>query len=138
SDNTMMRSRVGWVMTVASMLALWGCAQNSAGQAKSNRMQEEILGLTAARDQLRKDLTGVKDQKSRLQAQVDQLPLERDESRRTLAARIAERDHTQAQLEQLRKGVRGLLEQLDAMAPTAPAAPATPAEQTTNTSASAN
>lgn len=134
----MMRSRVGWVMMVASLLALWGCSQNGsgAGQAKTNRLQEEIQGLTAMRDQLRQDLNGAKEQKARLQAQLDQLrqehldlTKERDDLRQNLAARVAERDHTQAQLEQLRKGVRALMEQADAMVP---------AERATNTSAQAD
>jgi len=134
----MMHSRVAWVLTVASMLGLWGCAENGAGsgQAKTNRLHEEIQGLSALRDQLRKDLTGIKEQKARVEQQLDQLrqehldlTKERDDLRQNLAARSAERDHTQAQLEQLRKGVRALMEQLDTMAP---------AERTTNTSTTAN
>ncbi len=122
----MIRSRAGWILGVLSLLTLWGCAEQPASPAaiKTTRLQDEIRTLTAVRDHLRQDLHVAQEEKNRIQAQLDKITLasceltkERDDLRQTLSARIAERDHTHAQLEQLRKGVRNLMEQVDAMAP---------------------
>src|SRR5262249_6852920 len=135
----MFRSRIGWVLSLAFILTLWGCSQSdTALSSRTHRLQEEVQGLAATRDQLRQDLRKAQEEKTRLSEQLDQarqvhldLTKERDDLRQTLAARIAERDHTQAQLDQLRKGIHAIMDQLDAMATPAENGAAT-ANATTN------
>jgi chromosome segregation ATPase len=120
----MIRSRIGWVLSLAFILTLWGCAQNdSAPTARANRLQEELQNLASKSDQLRLDLRKAQEEKSRLVAQLEQgrqaqleLAKERDDLRQNLNTRTAERDHVQNQIEQLRKGIHAIMEQLDTMA----------------------
>jgi uncharacterized coiled-coil DUF342 family protein len=81
--------------------------------------------LTTQRDQLRQDLKAVTAEKDRLDEEVERLRMvvkERDQLRETLATRTAERDQGLAQLEQVKKGVKAILEQVEAALPTPPPA----------------
>jgi uncharacterized coiled-coil DUF342 family protein len=119
----MSRSRFSIVLGSLALLTLWGCSQNgqfSTVAAKAARLQEEVNNLTKQRDQLRQDLRLVQAAKDRLAEEVQQLrPVvsERDRLRQELETLIAERDATVAQLEAIRKGIKTLMEQVEAALP---------------------
>jgi len=121
----MHRSRVGLVFALLATLGIWGCAQNPGAEsersARTTRLQEEIRGLSAQRDQLKKELKSAGEEVQRLKEELDQVVKSRDELRDQLAARTSERDAGYAQLDQLRRGIRALMEQAEtATAPIAP------------------
>jgi chromosome segregation ATPase len=120
------RNRFLIVLVVAS-LALWGCAQgpaNGVNSAERIRALENKLAKTesdyhtasGSRDQLRKKLTTLEDERV-------QLAKERDSLKSQLAVRTVERDHLQTQYDAFRKGIKNLLGQaeLSAASPSAPA-----------------
>jgi outer membrane murein-binding lipoprotein Lpp len=121
----MSRSRFSLVFTLLAAMTIWGCAQSSGGSqsaaAKATRLQEEVHSLTTQRDQLRADFKSATADKERLQAEVDKLRLvmkERDELRESLATRTAERDQSMTQLDAIKKGVKALMDQVEAAVPT--------------------
>lgn len=119
----MSRSRFSLVMGLLAVMTIWGCAQNGmspSAAAKVARLQEEVQGLTSQRDQLRQDLRAVQAEKDRLLAEVDRLRLvvkERDQLKLELEAVTAERDANLAHLEAIRRGVKALMEQVEAALP---------------------
>ena len=119
---------------VVACLGLWGCAQGPAnGSASSERLraletkfaklEDDFRAAVAVRDQLRKKLTAAEEQRAQLSQQLEQLQAavkERDELRHErdalqgqLTARTTERDAVQNQFESFRKGIRGLLGDVD-------------------------
>jgi len=121
----MSRSRFTLVFALLAAMTVWGCAQNGAmspaAAAKATRLQEEVHSLTTQRDQLRQDLRSALVEKDRLTAEVEKLRLvvkERDELRDELNTRTAERDMSITQLESIKKGVKALMEQVEAAVPT--------------------
>jgi chromosome segregation ATPase len=116
------------ILVVAS-IGLWGCARGPASgpgsveriralESKNAKLEDDFRAAAAARDQLKKKLTAAEEQRAQLGQQLDQLQSlsrERDELRQQVTARTGERDALQNQIEQLRKSIRGLLGQVDAV-----------------------
>src|SRR5262249_58804072 len=114
------------------VLGLWGWAQGpaqpSAGHAeqvqvlegKLAKLEDAYRTVTAGRDQIRKKLADVEEQKEKLQKELSQLQAttsrEIEELKAQVAARTSERDAALAQFDQFRRGLRGLLTQADAAA----------------------
>lgn len=120
----MSRSRFSLVMGLLAVMTIWGCAQNGgmspSAAAKAARLQEEVQSLTSQRDQLRHDLRAVQAEKDRLAAEVEKLRLvvkERDQLKHDLETVTAERDASLAHLESIRRGVKALMEQVEAALP---------------------
>ena len=119
------------VLFVAS-LGIWGCSQgpSSGGvaakeriralEAKSVRLEDDFRNVAAARDQLRKQMTDLENDRSRLRQDLDRLrnaEKERDALCKQVKDRTSERDAVQVQYESFRKGIRELLGQADARLP---------------------
>jgi septal ring factor EnvC (AmiA/AmiB activator) len=129
----MNRASKALIVLVVAALGVWGCAQGPGQPNAANAEQIKVLegkvakledayrSVTAGRDQIRKKLADVEEQKEKLQHELTQLQntltKERDELKAQLVARTAERDAVVTQFEVLRKGVRSLLSQADAAMP---------------------
>jgi chromosome segregation ATPase len=127
----MTRARKALIVLAVAAFGLWGCAQgpsSSAAQAerikalegKCGKLEEDYKAVTAARDQARKRLNGLEEEKGQLQKEVDALRLlakERDELRTVVDARTSERDALQMRCDRLKKGLQNLLGQDDALLP---------------------
>lgn len=114
------------IVFVIAAMGLWGCAQGPGGgisaeriralEAKVAKLEDDFRTAVTARDQLKKKLASVEDEKEKLTKQVEELQLvvrERDELKQQLAVRTSERDNVQVQFEQLRKGIKTLLGQAE-------------------------
>jgi uncharacterized coiled-coil DUF342 family protein len=123
-------SKVLMVLVVAS-LGVWGCAQGPANNANAERiraletkiakLEDDFRTAVTARDQLRKRLTTIEEERNQLNQKVEKLQIvvkERDNLRQQLTMRTTERDSAQNQFEQLRKGIKSLLGQSEATAGT--------------------
>lgn len=113
---------------LVSSLGLWGCAQGPATkaaslerlralEAKNSKLEDDLRSALAVRDQLKRRLAALEEQRDQLQGQLESLrnaARERDLARQELNARTNERDHLQGQLDLLRKGIRDLLGQTEA------------------------
>ncbi len=133
-------SKVLIVLLVAS-LGVWGCAQGPAnGSASSERiralegkiskLEDDFRSAIAVRDQLRKRVTSLEDERTSLGLQIEQLQLvvkDRDDLRKQLTARTSERDNVANQFEQVRKGMKSLLGQIEAASSSTTAPPVTTA-----------
>src|SRR5579871_3281788 len=124
-------NRAGEALLVFLVFALgiWGCAQGPAGgsstgerlkalESKCGKLEEDQRALASARDQLRKKLAESEEIRARFQHDLEENQTavkERDELRQQVNTRTAERDTLQTQIEQLRKGIRVLLSQVDAV-----------------------
>ena len=121
------------IVVLVAALGIWGCNQGSAGnnagwekvkslEADNGRLKDEAKAAEDARNQLRKKLGETEAERARLRKAVeenDAVARERDELKQTVTQRTTERDAATGQLEQLRKGIRGLLIQVDAALPPA-------------------
>jgi len=106
---------------VVACLGLWGCTQGAAnGRASAERLraletkiaklEDDFRAVVAVREQLRKQLTAVEQERTQLGQQVERLQAvvkERDELRQQLAT-------VQSQFDQFRKGIKTLLGQAEA------------------------
>jgi uncharacterized coiled-coil DUF342 family protein len=115
------------VVLVVASLGLWGCAQGPTNgtvsaekvralEAKVAKLEDDFRASLAVREQLRKQLTALEEERGQLSQQVEQLqPVvkERDQLRNQLIARTSERDAAQVQFDQLRKGIKNLLGQTE-------------------------
>lgn len=113
---------------VVATLGLWGCAQGPANgptnaeriralENKIANLEDDFKAAVAVRDQLRKKLTVIEEERAQLSQQVEQLQAvvkERDELRQQLTVRTTQRDTAQGQFDQLRKGIKSLLSQMEA------------------------
>jgi chromosome segregation ATPase len=120
-------SKVLIVLVVAS-LGVWGCAQGPTNgsasaervralETKISKLEDDFRAAVTARDQLRKRVASLEDERTGLNQQIEQLQLavkDRDELRKQLTVRTTERDSVQTQFEQLRKGIKSLLGQVEA------------------------
>jgi chromosome segregation ATPase len=127
----MTRARKALIVLTVAAFGLWGCAQgpsNNAAQAerikaleaKCGKLEEDYRAVAAARDQARKRVVALEEEKSQLQKEVEalhQLAKERDELRVTVDARTNERDALQMRCDRLKKGLQNLLGQDDALLP---------------------
>jgi len=112
---------------VVVTLGLWGCAQGPANspvsaeriralETKIAQLEDDFRAAVVVRDQLKKKLTAVEEERTQLGQQVEQLQAvakERDELRQQLTVRTTERDTIQGQFEQFRKGIKALLGQAE-------------------------
>jgi uncharacterized coiled-coil DUF342 family protein len=124
----MTRANRALAVVVVACLGLWGCAQGPTNgsasaerlrslETKHSKLEDDFRSATATRDQLRKKLAAAEEQRAQLQQQLEQIQgavRERDELRTELTARTGERDNVQNQFDQFRKGIRGLLGQVEA------------------------
>ncbi|HYV34319.1 MAG TPA: hypothetical protein VE988_01365 [Gemmataceae bacterium] len=128
--------KVLMVLSLTIVLGVWGCAQSSSPssgsarlrelEAKSARLDDECKTATAARDQARKKVTLLEEQRAQLQDQVEHLERtvkDRDELKQTLLQRTAERDAMQAYLTQFSRDLQNLATKVDQAANQVPASP---------------
>lgn len=110
------------VIVVVSSLGLWGCTQSGANssarlqelEARYAKLEEDYQGTVTARDQARKRLAAVEEQRAKLTQQLEATQKEREDLQRQLAARVSERDAIQAQLIQFSKELQSLLGKVEA------------------------
>jgi chromosome segregation ATPase len=138
----MTRARKALVITMVAALGVWGCAKAPSGgnagaeklktlEAKNAKLEEDCHAALAARDQLRKRVDALEQQRTQSERQLDQLQVvakERDGLRQQVESRTGERDALQAQFDQFRKGIRNLLGQADASAQSLSPQPVTSAD----------
>lgn len=111
---------------VTLLLGLWGCTQNAAPssgsarlrelEARSARLEDDFKTAIATREQARKKVTVLEEQRAQLLQQVDQLQRlakERDELRQQIQTRTAERDALQANLAQFGRELQTLAARID-------------------------
>jgi chromosome segregation ATPase len=125
------------ILLVIGLLGAWGCAQGPTNgsasaerlralEAKISRLEDDFKSAVAVREQMKKKVATLEDEKNVLGQQVEQLQAvvkERDEIKNALASRTSERDLAQTQLESFRKGLKNLLGQMETASTTpAPAA----------------
>jgi septal ring factor EnvC (AmiA/AmiB activator) len=137
----MTRANKALVLLVVAVLGLWGCAQRPGASAERLRSLESKLGkleddyrvVTATRDQVRKKLADLEEERTKLQQDLEQaqqtLGKERDDFKLQLTSRTSERDALQTQFETFRKGVRTLLNQADTASGSATPQPAVSSSQ---------
>ncbi len=140
----MTRSSKLTVLMVVTACGLWGCAQGPGGsaalaervralEAKCAKFEEDYRAVAAARDQARKTVAALEQEKARFLRELavkQDVERERDELRKLTELRTGERDLLQARCDRLKKGIQNLLGQDEAPAtPTAsvPAAAPVPA-----------
>jgi TolA-binding protein len=142
----MSRVHKALIVLVVAALGVWGCAQGpvpqgAAGHSKKietletryAQKEDECRALAAARDQVRKKLAVVEEQRLLTLKELEQQKVvqqERDELRQQLQNRTSERDALQGQFDQFRKAVRSLLQQADTAATTGPSLPPVSASET--------
>jgi len=126
-------SKVLVVLAVAS-LGVWGCAQGPANgsasaeriralETKISKLEDDFRSAITVRDQLKKRVASLEEERTGLGQQIEQLQLavkDRDDLRKQLTVRTTERDGAQNQLESLRKGIKTLLGQVEAASSTTP------------------
>jgi septal ring factor EnvC (AmiA/AmiB activator) len=133
----MTRANKALVVLVVAVSGLWGCAQQPGGataerlkslEGKLSKLEDDYRVVTTARDQVRKKLADLEEERSKLRQDLDQaqqsLTKEREDLKQQLTARTTERDAVQAQFESFRKGVRTLLNQADTASGTLATPPA--------------
>ena len=131
-------SRINKALTVfmVSVLGVWGCAKaspNSTAQTeriqaletKCTRLEDDYRTTAVARDQARKQASGLEQEKTQLEEQreqmqkeIDQLKLvvkERDRLRQEVEARTTQRDALQVRCDKIKAGLRNLMSEDDAM-----------------------
>jgi septal ring factor EnvC (AmiA/AmiB activator) len=122
------------IVMVVTACGLWGCAQGPASsaareerlralEAKCAKFEEDYRAVAAARDQAKKSVATLEQEKTRLQKELAlkrEVEREREDLRKQIEARVAERDQLQARCDRLKKGIQNLLGQDDG--PTTPTA----------------
>ena len=141
------------VVLFVAAVGVWGCSQANPGQsaaqadqikalqAKCLKLEDDYKSAAAARDQARKRVATLEEERAAVDEQVAQLQKdveagklvakERDELRQQMDQRTGERDQLQTRCDKLKKGLQTLLGQDDAMVPARPATPVTAAPATT-------
>jgi chromosome segregation ATPase len=108
-------------------MGAWGCAQGPANgptsaerirslENKIAKLEDDFRTAIVTRDQLKKKVSAIEEEKIQLGQQIEQLQAvvkERDDLKQQLAARTTESDSLQTQFEQFRKGIRTLLGQAE-------------------------
>ena len=135
-----MKHLKGWIVVMAGALCILGCTQSSGTNSnkterinsleeKLAKLEDENKSVAAARDQLRKKLLETEEQKLKIQHDFDELQTtsarEREDLKSQLAARTSERDNLQVQFDVVRKSLRNILNQADAISATLPQRAAT-------------
>jgi chromosome segregation ATPase len=132
----MTRGSKALIVLVVAACGVWGCASGPANQqtaqterikaleAKCGKLEEDYRSATTARDQARRRLTGVEEER-------EALTKERDYLQKQVEQRTSERDLLQTRCERIRKGLQSLIGQDDAMLH--PAATVVPVSATAGT-----
>jgi septal ring factor EnvC (AmiA/AmiB activator) len=128
------------LLLVVGSLGVWGCAQSAGNGANAERiraletkiarLEDDFKASIAVREQLRKKLTSVEEERAQLSQQVDQLQAvvkERDNLKQQLALRTSERDAVQSQFNNLCKGIKTLIGQMETSVTTPVTSTAVPA-----------
>jgi TolA-binding protein len=132
------------VLSLAMVLGLWGCAQNTPTTGQAERMRQlegriaklegECKAALAARDQAAKQLASLQDEAGQMRKTLEfqkNVIKERDSLRLEVDARTVERDAFQNRCEHFEAGLQNLLKQYKAMGPVA-SPPITRAPSTAN------
>src|SRR5207237_5063962 len=114
------------LLLVVGSMGIGRCAQRvengdsaeaiSPLESMDARLEEDFKASVAARDQLRKKVASLDEERIQLSQQVEQLQLvvkERDNLKQQLAVRTSERDTVQNQFNSLCKGLKTLLGQAE-------------------------
>jgi hypothetical protein len=114
------------VVALTTFLGLWGCTQSAPPNSASTRLreledrnaqlQDDYKAAVTARDQARKKVIFLEEQRTQLAQQVEQqqrIGKERDEFRQQAAVRTAERDAIQAQLVYFGRELQNLAQKID-------------------------
>jgi hypothetical protein len=114
------------VTMLTMMLGLWGCTQNGAPtsgnarlrelEAKSARLEDDYKTAATARDQARKKVALLEEQRALLTQQVEHLERiakERDELKQLLVFRTTERDVAQNHLVQFSRDLQVLFSKVE-------------------------
>jgi septal ring factor EnvC (AmiA/AmiB activator) len=128
------------LLLVVGSLGVWGCAQSAGNGANAERiraletkiarLEDDFKASIAVREQLRKKLSSVEEERAQLSQQVDQLQAvvkERDNLKQQLALRTSERDAVQNQFNNLCKGIKTLIGQVETSVTTPVTSTAVPA-----------
>src|SRR5882762_4565192 len=128
----MSRGKFLLLLMVAGLFGVWGCSQGAGNSANAERiraletkiarLEEDFKGSVTVREQLRKKLSTVEEEKVQLIQQVEQLQLvvkDRDNLKQQLALRTGERDAVQNQFNNLCKGIKTLIGQMETPSATA-------------------
>jgi len=128
------------LLLVVGSLGVWGCAQSAGNGANAERiraletkiarLEDDFKASIAVREQLRKKLTSVEEERAQLSQQVDQLQAvvkERDNLKQQLTLRTSERDAVQNQFNNLCKGIKTLIGQMETSVTTPVTSTAVPA-----------
>ncbi|MCC6417888.1 MAG: hypothetical protein IT429_06515 [Gemmataceae bacterium] len=115
------------VLLIVVTVGVWGCAQGTGPgpvsarirdlEARYTKLEEDYRVTVAARDQARKTLAVLQQERSGLIQQIDrlrQVVKERDELRQQLVSRTGERDALHGQMIQFSKDLQSLLGRIDA------------------------
>jgi chromosome segregation ATPase len=124
------------IVLLVAAVGLWGCSQGpgqSAVQAerikaletKCAKLEDDYKTAAAARDQARKKITTLEEERAQIDEQTIALQKEIETGKLLAKERTNERDMLQGRCEKMKKGLQTLLGQDDALA--APAGPAMPA-----------
>ena len=118
----MIRASHAIALLFVAMIGLWGCSRGPSAaalaerikllEAKCSRLESDVRAASAARDQLRSQLTQSEDNVAKLQLDAK----ERDELKVQLKIKLAERDQVIAQFDAFRKSLRDLVSQADTTA----------------------
>ena len=115
------------IVLLVAAIGVWGCSQANPGQsaaqaeqikalqAKCNKLEDDYKAAAAARDQARKRVATLEDERAQIDDQVAQLQKEieagklvtkeRDDLRQQVDSRTGERDMLQTALRQAEEGV---------------------------------
>jgi chromosome segregation ATPase len=111
------------VLLAVVTAGLWGCSQGNSPtgsarvrdlESRHAKLEEDYRVTVAARDQARKSLVAIEQERNQLREQLEQLTKEREDLRQQVAARTGERDNLQTQLTQFGKDLHTLLGRIDA------------------------
>jgi len=130
----MSRASKALVVLMVAALGIWGCSQGPSQvggvsqekvkqlESRCQKLEDECRAVTAAREQVRKRLAEESEQRLKVQQQLEEVrsafAKEREEMKQDLQTRTTERDTIQSNFDQFRKGLRNLLQDMDAAAAT--------------------
>ena len=131
------------VLLAVVTLGLWGCAQGTGHapgsarvrdlESRHAKLEEDYRGAVAARDQARKELEALEQERTALLQQLEQASKDREDLRQQVAARAGERDTLQAHLIQFGKDLHNLAGRIDAAVGTQVSPPVATAPAPTET-----
>jgi septal ring factor EnvC (AmiA/AmiB activator) len=136
----MTRANKALSVSLVALLGLWGCARPAGYssqmerlkslEVKCGKLEEDYRAVASARDQLRKRVAAIEEDRARDHDAARMLAKERDDLKQQFEARTGERDALQVRCDRLRKGIESIIGQDNALAP-APSPPSTTAPGTT-------